>query len=454
MFTLEVEYLLGRSFAGEYGRRSRPEWPPHPGRLFSALASAYFENGKDQQEKEALEWLERQTPPALRAGDAGSAAVPIAYVPTNYVGDGPPVTRGKQPRFFPAQGPSDVVVHFIWPGTPSAEIAGTLDRLASRTAYLGKSCSMIRMRVADTPPEPNYVPSEVGASVLRVPSKGRLEELGKLFEADLRPTAGAQHPYRRTDSQETAENRPVASCFGAMAVFRKAKGPSLPIEAVLTLADAVRQALLSNAGSGGAMIELIHGHSGGVHCAIAALPFVAGEHADGHLMGFAVILPREIRVEDRMQVMRACHGIESRGVHIPNVGDWAVEAEEESAMSQTLRPGTWSRPAKVWRSVTPVLLDRFPKKKGPAVEEIVGESCRRIGLPEPIAVDHGPYAALKGVPPAGAFRLRRSKEEPARWAVHVRVEFGESVQGPVLLGAGRYFGMGLMRPERDGYGQN
>ena len=59
-------------------------------------------------------------------------------------GDNVPVFRGKQPRRFPAQGPSDAVVHFIWSSDPPPEIAAAVDRLASRTAYLGKACSPTR----------------------------------------------------------------------------------------------------------------------------------------------------------------------------------------------------------------------------------------------------------------------------------------------------------------------
>jgi CRISPR-associated protein Csb2 len=134
-------------------------------------------------------------------------------------------------------------------------------------------------------------------------------------------------------------------------------------------------------------------------------------------------------------------------VNIPNVGDWQVEVEEEAALSQALRSATWTRPSRVWRTVTPILLDRFPKKNGPGVDDILAESCRRIGLPEPSAIEHGPYSALEGVPPVRAFRLQRAGEHRARWGVHARLEFSEAVRGPIVLGSGRYFGLGLMRPE-------
>ena len=229
MFAIEVEYLLGRVFAGDFKYRARSEWPPHPGRLFSALAAAYFEGGANLGEKDALEWLEEQKPPHIHAGEAGQGEMPLAYVPTNYPGDGPPVTRGKQPRFFPAQGPSDAVVHFVWRDAEAiAEIAAALDRLASRTAYLGKACSVVRVRVTDAAPEPNYAPDSGGEQVLRVPSKGRLQELAFLFEADQRVSSGAQQRYRKTDTdQSTIEREPVGTEFGQMAIFRKTAGPGL-----------------------------------------------------------------------------------------------------------------------------------------------------------------------------------------------------------------------------------
>jgi hypothetical protein len=36
--------------------------------------------------------------------------------------------------------------------------------------------------------------------------------------------------------------------------------------------------------------------------------------------------------------------------------------------------------------------------------------------------------------------------EPSRWAVHATLEFNVLVGGPVLIGAGRFLGMGLMKP--------
>ena len=450
MFAFEVEYLLGRSFAGDFRDRSSSEWPPHPGRLYSALAAAYFEHGGNARERAALEWLEQQRPPHIRAGEMGAATPVQAFVPTNYPGDGPPVLRGRQPRVFPAQGPSEATVYFIWPDAePAAEAARALGELGARTGYLGKACSMVRMCVAETVPEPNYVPDAEGSEVLRVPARGRLAELAWLFQAGQQASAGAQQRYRKSGAPARAPETP--SRFGPILVFRKASGPGLPIEASLTLTSAVREALMSNAGNGGPMSETIHGHHGseGTHCAIAALPFVGGGYGDGHLLGFGVAPPRGAEPEDRRTILAACDRLMDNGLNISGIGHWELEPADESALQMNLRPQTWTRSARNWSSVTPILLDRFPKKNGSGVEEILGASCTRIGLPQPVRIEHGSYSQTAGVPPVPAFRLQRSREERPRWGVHATIEFATPVRGPVLLGAGRFFGLGLMRPEME-----
>ncbi|GIW39501.1 MAG: hypothetical protein KatS3mg076_0078 [Candidatus Binatia bacterium] len=68
MLALGIRYLNGFVAASETPMRARrPEWPPHPARVFMALAAAHFQTGADPSEREALLWLESLPPPALRA---------------------------------------------------------------------------------------------------------------------------------------------------------------------------------------------------------------------------------------------------------------------------------------------------------------------------------------------------------------------------------------------------
>ena len=117
MLAIEVEYLLGRAYASDFRDQDEPEWPPHPDRLFSALIAAHHDTFGTEQERAALAWFQRLDPPEVSAGEPGFGNSVVNFVPTNYAGksgSSHPDQRGKQPRTFPAQGPSSPVVHFIW----------------------------------------------------------------------------------------------------------------------------------------------------------------------------------------------------------------------------------------------------------------------------------------------------------------------------------------------------
>ena len=131
-----------------------------------------------------------------------------------------------------------------------------------------------------------------------------------------------------------------------MFVYRRAAGAGLPIEAALTLTEAVRKALLSNAGKSGEIAAVINqtGESG-PHCAIAALPFVDREHADGHLLGFAVILPQGADLGARRAVAAACADLRTTGSMSSNLVKWEIEAMDADNPYQNLRPHTWTRPS-------------------------------------------------------------------------------------------------------------
>jgi len=56
---------------------------------------------------------------------------------------------------------------------------------------------------------------------------------------------------------------------------------------------------------------------------------------------------------------------------------------------------------------------------------------------------------LRGVPPSRAFHIVRpgtGERFRNHYIAHVVLEFDQPVKGPVLIGAGRYFGLGLFAP--------
>ena len=231
-----------------------------------------------------------------------------------------------------------------------------------------------------------------------------------------------------------------------MIIFRAVGRFRPPIEATLTLSKALRAAaLMSKAEEHNAMTGLLSGHERNPHCAYVPLPVTGSLYGDGRIMGIAVVLPGDSSPEERRKVLITCDSL--REINLKEVlGHWAVELAGPNPESSTLRSTTWAKSATRWATATLILLDRFPKPKGPTVEELIATSCGRIGLPAPASIEHSSYPFLKGSQPVPAFRLHRTPGERARWGVHALLTFREKVCGPVLLGAGRYFGLGLLQP--------
>jgi hypothetical protein len=105
-------------------------------------------------------------------------------------------------------------------------------------------------------------------------------------------------------------------------------------------------------------------------------------------------------------------------------------------------------PARVWRSHTPFLPVRHPKRRRGVIvhspqDQVVEELARR-NLPRPLHVEAvpGPWASFR--------LLRRSKPgcSPGLGAHGFAIEFAEEVSGPISLGRNSHFGMGLFLPDR------
>ena len=481
MFALEVEFLSGRVYATDFRERDVPEWPPHPSRLFSALVAAFYESGLDSDLRTALVWLEEQKSPDIWAGSlvtrlesaAGSRfskpKTPGSFVPINddYSGKFRNSARRRKERWFPSGTPEDERVQFIWrDAAPNSATVDALRRITAQVSYLGHSSSLVRVAVVESPHDAVLEPSDNGNALLRVPSKGRLEYLDGEFARSqgtrqFRPDAGMVQRYVRVGNvgNKDVSTPTPASSFGEMIMFRKLNGSPERIESLLTVTSALRDALMARSPQQPAP-GYISGHGDTPHIACVALPFVNHRYSDGSLKGVAIILPRDLAEADQLVIFGALNGFEElnskQGMH------WQIRRCVDDAETTTLSEYTWTRKARVWASVSPMLLDRFPKlinqsgkesianapeyKPGDSPEEIVADACERIGLPRPKAIRLHKNSLVLGVAPSTRFHLRRRKDEAPRPASHVILEFSEPVQGPVLIGAGRYFGLGLFLP--------
>ncbi|MGH7085908.1 MAG: type I-G CRISPR-associated protein Csb2, partial [Acetobacteraceae bacterium] len=132
-----------------------------------------------------------------------------------------------------------------------------------------------------------------------------------------------------------------------------------------------------------------------------------------------------------------------------------VEGSNDPTEPASLHTGRYIGTSALWSTATPIALDRHPKSPDRRAEsaEIIAASCVRIGLPEPSAVHVHKHAAITGTAPAwpaGGSPSWDGWARPgplaARPLTHATLRFRSPVRGPVILGAGRFFGLGLCLP--------
>ena len=186
MLAIEIDFLTGRYVATAYNTRGASEWPPHPARLFSALAATHFSDAAPlDEERTALEWLELQGAPTIRASAASHRDVVTAFVPVNDSAGVAvlPEQRTRQPRSFPSVTPAEPRVVYFWPDAmPTDRQRLLLDQLLSRLVRLGHSSSLVTARLVDRPISGTWWPAEAGEVTLRTVATGQLASLERAYK--------------------------------------------------------------------------------------------------------------------------------------------------------------------------------------------------------------------------------------------------------------------------------
>lgn len=590
-------YLTGHAVATDVSSREDAEWPPHPARVFMALAAAWFETDPGGgastarnawlEEGEALRWLESLGDPDLLLPPRGrvSPRSPVTcFVPVNDrleatkaapLQSAPATTRVRQPRAFPQVWVGDESCHLLWCDVDALALdrhLGPLQRLCEKVTRIGHSSSLVQVWASSSAPRADattevwrHDPAATDAWVRPVSSglletlehdygeveRRRWRELSESIEAkqaEARGQRGKGARERRAALQEEIERlererdaldvrpprrprigrwrtygRPTPASAGDTAVrglfdedlsvLALVEGPRLPAVATLALTKAMRDTLLSlvhaevcgcRAWEDGAPEQArncwekippwLSGHDPegrplreGAHLALVGLPFVGARHADGHLLGLALVFPRAVQRMERGRLLGPVL-LDSAGLprtlrlRLGRIGVVGVRLREWNDPRWALRSETWTAldrgGATCWASATPVVLDRYPKSdrcREPEawreeVHELLAVACDRVGLPAPSRVEVGTTSWLAGSPRAVGKRrplraicrvdesraqgtlgigyppLRAPGQPAPRPRVHARILFSTDVVGPVLLGAGRYRGYGLFRP--------
>jgi CRISPR-associated protein Csb2 len=195
-----IRYLTGFVAAAEPDELERAEWPPHPGRIFMALAAAHFQTGAAPAERAALSWLEGAdrggeiSAPVIVAPEATQRAIVRHYVPVNDKA-GPsrallhslPLTRDRQDRVFARAWLDEDCVYLQWPDLdPPDQHRKALADLCAKVTRIGHSSSLVQMWLAeaDVAMAPTWVPDDERATMLmRIEGPGTLAHLEQQYNA-------------------------------------------------------------------------------------------------------------------------------------------------------------------------------------------------------------------------------------------------------------------------------
>lgn len=481
---LEIEYLSGVSFSSVGPDHPQPEWPPQPDRIFSALVASWGARGENGEEARMLEWLETLPAPRIRAGHASKRTVAVSFVPPNDPRSDLkknakwvlPQWRGRQARTFPAARLHDPLVRLTW---PDAEVdsrkLSVLNEVAAHTSYVGHSASLTRCRFI-TDVEGN---SDGDAAPRRRIYPGRLAELRNAFINGRRPLNGS--PVIEAPS---VTERVAAGVFGESWLVLEHIGGVMPdVRAAAVVAKSIHKAILSGyarIGLSDQIPEIVSGHTkegrptSNIHISLVPLAFTGFPFADGHVLGYALVPPRDstiLKDETFLQAIRSLAPLdEATGRRVMTIYGWGDSESSnlfEVSLSPTLEfsrhslnPRLYTGVGRTYATVTPLVLDRHVKRKGSAreeeIEQLIADACLRTGLPRPERIVAHKHSMFEGVPsawPSGSgpdwTRWRLPNALSSRQLTHAVFTFNEPVKGPVIIGAGRFLGLGLCRPLRE-----
>ena len=414
---IEIEFLVTPQLANP-AQPELGEWPPAPDRVFQALVATAAETGRDLSVLRALEHA-----PAICATEAMLAQAPIRYVPENFRRSNSYHQGAK--RYLPNVLAEKSVVTYVW-GDVSEAQRERISEIVRDITHIGRASSLVRAQVvSDQSLEPDWIPDVVGSHSLRVPHTGRLLDLQQAYDAGMRSPPTQTSRYRKNDVSY-ANTR-----WSDLMVLR----PSRQLDGQNTVrwCESLRNAIMASIAED--IPPLISGHGSERRLAWSAIPDVGHKRARAGILGLGCWLPADITASecallwDRLNNIRDLNGIQLVHDHQGLKG---------------LQYGTWANPSCMWGTVTPLALDRWPKRNYLA-EQIIAESIERQGLPVPLSIECSEHSAFFGACPTFRYKTRKQN----RPLTHAVIRWNKPVAGPLLLGAERFFGGGLCRPIRD-----
>jgi CRISPR-associated protein Csb2 len=481
------------------------DWPPAPARLFQALVAGAARGATlTDEDRRALCWLEQQNPPVI-AAPAGRAGQSFKlYVPNNDLdavgGDLRRIAevRGATKRIRPRLFDESVPLLYAWQFDAGDEsLANDIVRLADQLYQLGRGVDMAWATAEILEPDdlearlsayPGAIhrPGRVGGALaLDCPISGSLASLEDRFRKWSRRL--------RADGTRTLLEQPPRPRFRQVGYdcpskyflfeIRSADGDRFapwPSERTTGLVERLRDAAhekLKNAlpSMAGLCERIIVGRNAGEadkaqRIRIVPLPSIGHEYADRVIRRVLVEVPPDcpLPADD---IAWAFSGLEvERGAVDQETGEilgrTRLVKTADIRMAEHYGVGT-DGGHRLWRSVTPVVVPESAARRrinpAPRRQEAKGanerlqeeerasreilQALRHTGVVTPVAsvrVQREPFSGRGARAEGFAAGTRFARER--LW--HVEIDFTKPLVGPLVIGDGRYLGLGLMAPVR------
>jgi CRISPR-associated protein Csb2 len=492
MLALAFTFPAGRYHATPWDRHVNEgavAWPPEPWRIVRALIATWHHKVKHEgkHDEATLEALIESL----------AADLPLYSLPPSSHSH----TRHYMPQFaadktslvfdaFTAVDRSEAL-SVAWPNVdlPDDQRA-LLDDLLVVMGYLGRAESWVEARRIDTAPRANCQPGEHSVDTETSEVRGELvtlyaplppaeyqalrgrflvdkkaqKKLGStlpeslldalsLDTGDLRKVGWSQPPaarkvryLRRLDALRPKPATREVRVRTTAAVSFVLNGRPLPsVEDTVRIGELMRIATMSRckrAFGEESIPAIFSGHGlpkGQCHGHAFYLPW--DSDGDGRLDRVLVYVP-EGMTEAEQRVLAKVQGLwESGGA------EWRLvfEGSGNSGVAPKL-----TRASVTWESVTPYLHPWHVKKRL-GIDDQIRRECRERGLSEPVAIETIAEVDVgqgrKRLPiHFRRVRSRRSPTQPDRLGSFRRLTFPEPMSGPLALGFGCHYGLGLFRP--------
>jgi CRISPR-associated protein Csb2 len=475
------------------------EWPPSPARVFQALVAGCARGATlPQLAARALEQLEQLEAPLIAAPRSQLGQDYGTFVPNNDADAlGRDLSRLSEirtrKRIRPRLLIDDARFLFAWRLHDGISLVDELVNIGDQLYQLGRGVDMawasgevlsieeLDARVREYKGTLFRPSSGAGLNALACPTRGTLRSLLARFQATqvrLRPSGTGTLLFSQPPKPHFAHVAYDAGPSRFLYELRTRRADELqpwPLWKASALAERLRDGAVANLKkalpSQVDLVEstLIGGKRGGkdgaptgLRVRVLPLPSIGHTHADQAIRRVLVEIPREASIAAG-DVQWAFSGLEpcdpSTGVVDPFL---LIPASDQGMFER------YAEASRTWRSITPLALPELAmrrrieplrqqaERKG-AHERSQEEQRARAAVlnalrhadvrehPIGIEVQREPFD-LKG---ARAERFAAGTRFAKERLWHVRLRFGAAIEGPLVLGDGRFLGLGVMAPVRE-----